>query len=173
MDFVREIIIKKRKSVQDIMNIIIAVMVAFILFYLMLIQFVSGKLAILIPIEIALVIYGCYLVISSGNVEFEYSSVNGWLDVDKIVSRKKRKNIAKVEVKNVEYFALFDGEHIPVAEDSSVDKYIDASSNLDNEGVYFMIYYNNNQKVCLFFEPDTDMVENFANYIPRSLNHTF
>lgn len=172
MDFVREIIIKKNKNAQDIMNIIISLMVAFILFYLMLIQFVSGKLAILIPIEIAAVFYGIFIVISSTNVEYEYSVVNGWLDVDKITSRKSRKNIAKLEIKNVEYFAVFDDEHIPVAEDSSVEKIIDASSNPDSADVYFMIYYNNNQKTCLLFEPDGDMIEHFANYIPRSLNHT-
>lgn len=172
MDFVREIIIKKKKSAQDVMSIVITVMAVFLLFYLMLIQFAASKLAILIPIEIAAVIYGAYMAISSLNVEFEYSAVNGWLDIDKIISGKRRKNIARIEVKNVEYFAPLDDNNIGVAEDSSVEKVIDATTSLDSAGVYFMIYYNNNRKICLLFEPDRDMIENFANYVPRSLNHT-
>ena len=172
MDFVREIILKKKKSVQDVMSIIITVMVAFMLFYLILIQFATGKLAIFIPIEIAAVIYGMYLAITSLNVEYEYSVINGWMDVDKIIAGKRRKNVAKIEVKNVEYFARFDDKHMGVAEDESVEKVIDATTTIDSPKVYFMIYYNNNKKICLLFEPTDEMIENFSHYVPRSLNHT-
>ncbi len=172
MDFVREIILKKKKSVQDVMSIIITFMVAFMLFYIILIQFAAGKLAIFIPIEIAAIIYGMYMAITSLNVEYEYSVINGWMDVDKIIAGKRRKNVAKIEVKNVEYFARLDDKHIDVAEDESVEKVIDATTTIDSPNVYFMIYYNNNKKICLLFEPTDEMVENFAHYVPRSLNHT-
>ena len=35
-----------------------------------------------------------------------------------------------------------------------------------------MIFFNNSQKVCLLFEPTMEMIENFAHYVPRTLNHT-
>lgn len=172
MDFFSEHIIKRKKTTQDVMSVIITFMVAFMAFYLILVQFGAGKLAVLIPIEIALVIFGVYMVISSLNVEYEYSVTNGELDIDKIIAKRKRKKFVRLNLKDVEYFALLDDKHIAVAEDPSVDCVMDASGSIDSPNVYFVIFFNNSQKVCLLFEPTKEMVENFANYIPRSLNHT-
>lgn len=172
MDFFNECIVKKKKTAQDIMSVIITLMVAFLFLYGILLQFSAGKFVLFIPIEIALVIYAVYRIITSMNVEFEYSVTNGDLDIDKIVSKRKRKKIIRMKLRDVEYFAPFDDEHIKVAEDRSINKVIDASGSLDAPGLYFAIYYNNSEKVCLLFEPTDEMIKNFANYIPRSLNHS-
>lgn len=172
MDFFNEHIVKRRKNAQDIMSIIIALMVAFMVLYLILVQFISGKLTVLIPIEIALVIFGVYSVISSFNVEYEYSVTNGEMDIDKITAKRKRKKFVSLKLKDVEYFALLDDSNIAVAEHPSVVRVMDASGSVDSPNVHFMIFYMNGQKVCLLFEPTKEMIRNFANYVPRSLNHT-
>ena len=95
-----------------------------------------------------------------------------YLDIDKITAKKRRKKLVSIKLRDVEYFAPLNDAHIHVAEDASVDKVIDASSTVDSPDVYFVIYYINSQKVCLLFEPTEKMIENFSNYVPRSLNHT-
>jgi len=172
VDFFAEYIVKKKKAAQDIMSYIIIVMAVFMLLYLVLIQFGAGKLVFFIPVEIALIIYAAYVLWSSLNVEFEYIVTNGDLDIDKIVAKKRRKKLLRIKMRDVEYFAPLNDQHIHVAEDKSVDTVIDVSSTIDSPDVYFAIYFNNSEKVCLLFEPTDKMIENFANYIPRSLNHT-
>ena len=172
MDFFNEWIVKKKKTAQDIMSTIIIFLTALLLLYLVLIQFSAGKLIFLVPVEIALIIYVAYLLWSSLNVEYEYSVTNGDLDIDKIVAKKRRKKLVRVKIRDFEYFAPLDDKHIKVAEDPSVNRVIDASSDLDSPNVYFAIYFNNSEKVCLLFEPTDKMIENFADYIPRALNHT-
>ena len=165
MDFFSEHIVKRRKTPQDVMSIIISIMVAGILVYGVLLQFLAGKLVILIA-------FGVFLVISSFKVEYEYSVTNGDLDIDKIKSKRGRKNFLRLQLKDVEYFALLDDDNISIAEDRSIKQVFDATSTIDSPNVYFMIFYLNGQKSCLLFEPTEDMIENFAYYIPRSLNHT-
>lgn len=172
MDFFNEWIVKKKKTSQDIMSCVIIVLVALLLLYLVLVQFSAGKLVFLIPVEISIIIYGGYILWTSLNVEFEYVVTNGDLDIDKISAKKRRKKLVRVKLKDFEYFAPLNDEHISVAEDKSVNTVIDASSDIDSPNVYFAIYFNNSEKVCLLFEPTDKMIENFANYIPRSLNHT-
>lgn len=172
MDFFNEWIVKKKKTAQDGMSVAITVMVAFMFFYGILLQFMAGKLVYLIPVEIAVVVYGAYRIISSMNVEFEYFVTNGDLDIDKVISKKRRKKLIRIKLRDVEYFAPFEDEHIKAAEDPSIKKIIDASSSLDAPRLYFAIYYNNSEKTCLLFEPTDEMIENFSHYIPRSLNYT-
>lgn len=172
MEFFNEWIVKKKKTAQDGMSVIITIMVACMFGYGILLQFMAGKLVYLIPVEIALIIYCAYRIITSMNVEFEYSVTNGDLDVDKVISKKRRRKLVRIKLRDVEYFAPFEDEHIKVAEDPSIKKIIDASSSLDAPRLHFAIYYNNSEKICLLFEPTDEMIENFSHYIPRSLNHS-
>lgn len=172
MDFFEESFVERKKTPQDVMSIIVAFMAAFIALYLILIQFNAGKLVILIPLEIAFVIFAVFVVISAFKVEYEYSVTNGDLDIDKIVAKRRRTRLITVNLRDVEYFALLDDTNISVAEDKSINRVIDATSTIDSLNVYFAIFYVNNEKICLLFEPTEGMVNNFANYVPRSLNHT-
>ena len=172
MDFFNEWIVKKKKTAQDIMSYVIIIFAALILLYFVLIQFGTGKAVFLIPVEIAIIIYASIWLWKSLNVEYEYSVTNGDLDIDKIIAKKRRKKLVRVKLKDFEYFAPLNDRHIKVAEDPSVNRVIDASSDLDSPRVHFAIYFNNSEKICLLFEPTDKMIENFANYIPRSLNHT-
>lgn len=172
MDFFNEWIVKRRKTAQDYMSVAITVMVTCMVLYGIMLQFMAYKLVYFIPVEIAVVLFIAYKIIASMNVEYEYSVTNGDIDVDRVISKKRRKRMVSVKLRNVEYFAPFEGEHIRVAEDTSIRRIIDASSSLDAPRLHFVIYYNNSEKTLLLFEPTDEMIENFSHYVPRSLNHT-
>lgn len=170
MDFFNEWIVKRKRSVLDIMTIFITLLAAVFIIYLLLAfsRYIIG----LLPIAIALVIYLAYRVISNSNIEYEYIVTNGNMDVDKIIARKRRKKVLSINAKDFEYFAPLTQEHASVFDDKSITKRIDVSSNTPSERTHFAIYYNNGEKVCLIFEPTDKMIENFSHYISRSLNHT-
>lgn len=172
MDFFNEWIVKRRKTAQDYMSVAITVMVTCMVLYGIMLQFMAYKFVYFIPVEIAVVLFIAYKIIVSMNVEYEYSVTNGDIDVDRVISKKRRKRMVSVKLRNVEYFAPFEGEHIRVAEDTSIRRIIDASSSLDAPRLHFVIYYNNSEKTLLLFEPTDEMIENFSHYVPRSLNHT-
>ena len=172
MDFFNEWIVKRKKTPQDYMSVAITVMIALMVIYVVFLQFLAGKVVFLIPFEIAIVVFAVYKIIASMNVEYEYSVTNGDLDIDKIVAKKRRKKFARVKLRDVEYFAPFEDEHIKVAEESGAKKIYNAASSFDAPRLYFVLYYNNSEKVCLLFEPTDEMIENCSHYVPRSLNFT-
>ena len=172
MDFFNEWIVKRRKTAQDYMSVAITVMVTCMVLYGVVLQFMMAKYMYFIPIEIALVVFIAYKIISSMNVEYEYSVTNGDLDIDKVISKRRRKKMVSLKLRDVEYFAPFEGEHIRVAEDASIKRIYDASSGLDAPRLHFIIYYYNSEKTLLLFEPTDEMIDNFSHYISRSLNHT-
>ena len=47
----------------------------------------------------------CYFKLPSFDLEFEYLYVNGELDVDKIMSKTKRKRVARIDMDKVELIA--------------------------------------------------------------------
>ncbi len=174
MDFFKEKIVKKKRNIADFMTIFIAVFAAILLIWVVTVQGAFGVpsfMITLIPIEIAAIVYGAYKLISTTSVEYEYSVTNDTLDIDKIVSRKKRSKVVSVSVKSFEYLAPFTVEHEKAYFDNTIAKRIDASSNTDVDAC-FAIYYNNSEKVCLLFEPTDEMLKNFERFVPRSLNHT-
>jgi len=172
MDFFNEWIVKRRKTAQDYMSVAITVMVTCMVLYGVVLQFMMAKYMYFIPIEIALVFFIAYKIISSMNVEYEYSVTNGDLDIDKVISKRRRKKMVSLKLRDVEYFAPFEGEHIRVAEDASIKRIYDASSGLDAPRLHFIIYYYNSEKTLLLFEPTDEMIDNFSHYVSRSLNHT-
>lgn len=170
MDFFNEWIVKRKRSLPDIVTIFITLLAAVFIINLLLVF--SKYILAFLPIAIALVIYLAYRLISNSNIEYEYIVTNGSLDVDKIIARKSRKKVLSVNAKDFEYFAPMTEEYASVFDDKSITKRIDVSSNRYSERTYFAIFYNHGEKVCLIFEPTDKMIENFSHYISRSLNHT-
>lgn len=57
---------------------------------------------------VAIAIYGIYWLMTGTNVEYEYIVTNGSLDIDKIISQRKRVNLISVDVKNFTDFGEYD-----------------------------------------------------------------
>ncbi len=172
MDFLNEWLVKKKKDAKDITIYSATLIGAFLLLYLIMMQISANVLATLVPLEFAGIIFGAYKIISALNVEFEYSVINGDMDVDKISAQRRRKRLVSVKIRNIEYFAKLDESNKKMTEKTNYQKVIVAASSVDSPNAYIAVFYNNNEKTCLIFEPTEKMVENFANYIPRALNHT-
>ncbi|GHV45191.1 hypothetical protein FACS189492_2460 [Clostridia bacterium] len=165
MDLFNEYMVRRRKSGQDwaLVSAMAVGAMVLTLAVLMLGQFLGS---FTLAVEAGL-LYLLYIGVTSMNVEFEYSVTNGDLDVDKISARRKRTRVVSVHARNFEYFAPKTAEHMRAFEDASIKARVDATSNTGGKGVYFAVYYRNDVKTCLAFEPTQKMLDDFARHVPR------
>jgi cephalosporin hydroxylase len=160
MDLFFEKIVSKKKSVIDIIIAVIILVSAIILVLVMAILLRGFGLAIGIGI-----IYGAYYLLSSLNIEFEYTMTNGDLDIDKIISQRKRKKLFSGNSRDFEIIAKLSSGKYGSQYQAIMNK-IDATHSMKSENVYFIVARNNNLKCILFFEPDDRMILSFRQYNP-------
>lgn len=167
MDTFMEKLVTKRKTMADHL-----VTAGIVLAAMLLIMF-SMTIQLLQDLGISFIIiagiaYLGFRLISSKNVEYEYVVTNGDLDIDKIISKRKRKRIFSANCKEFDIVA-------PVKSDSydrsvqEIKKKIDASGNIDSPDAWFVTLNYKGEKTVVIFEPDERMLKNFKIYIPRKV----
>lgn len=165
MDTFLEKIVVKRKDFKDrLITVGVIIAVVLIIPFIPMIPFV-GSLWLLIG---AALIYGAYFIITSRNVEYEYIVTNGDLDIDMIISRRKRKRIFSANCKEFDIVArVKSNSYSPQVQ--SIAKRIEAVSSLDSDDAYFATLNYKGEKTVVFFEPDERMLNNFKTFIPRKI----
>lgn len=63
-----------------------------------------------ILLAVAVEIYGIYWFMTGTNVEYEYIVTNGEIDIDKIISQRKRVNLLSVCAKEITDFGVYDNQ---------------------------------------------------------------
>jgi hypothetical protein len=174
MDIYLENIVKKKKDKKDILKIVGIILAGFIVSDLViLLSFLISFLRAISVILFAGVWFGVYWLISSWNLEFEYSVTNGEIDVDSIISRRKRKRLLSVRVRDIACCAsVYDKEY---ADEYKNKEYtasvVMAASAIDAPGTYFAdLVTREGLKTRLFFEPTPQMLEAFTKYNPRNIH---
>lgn len=165
MDTFLEKIVVKRKDFKDRLITVGTIIGVVLLIPLVFnIPFVSSMWLL---VDAAL-IYGAYFIITSRNVEYEYIVTNGDLDIDMIISRRKRKRIFSASCKEFDIVArVKSNSYSPQVQ--SIAKRIEAVSSLDSDDVYFATLNYKGEKTVVFFEPDERMLNNFKTFIPRKI----
>jgi len=153
MDTFVEQIVKKRVRTVDIILkygvvffgvLLILLLCLFAAFYNMLLFAAAG------------VGYIIYFTIKNMNIEFEYAYTNGTLDIDKIIGKRKRRNVVSLECRDVQEF----GRHSPaLLANRGIQSVINACGYTDNDD-YYVIFINGGKKTLLLFTPDERMQKN-------------
>ena len=159
--FVEQIVVKKKtgKEIAIITGILLAaVIVAVVLFILL---FVSSFL-----LDI-LLCYGAWWLITSQNVEYEYSLTNGDIDIDQITARRKRKRVVSVAGSKVESAGIYD----PAAfVGRKFDRMVMAAPSPYDEGVWYFTYRSKkNGSTLVLFQPDERVLSAFQESLPKLL----
>ena len=167
MDVFMEKIVAKRKDFKD--NLI----AAGIIFGTLILMFVLINIPIINQLGIGLflvagLIYLAYRLITSRNIEFEYVVTNGELDIDKTISRRKRKRIFSASCKEFDIVARVKSNSFSQSV-QAIKNRIDATSSLDSPDAFFATLNYKGEKTLVIFEPDEKMVNNFKFFIPRKV----
>jgi hypothetical protein len=167
MDSFIEKIVQKKRDTKDLLISIGTIIAAFIVAFailLFLAQYIS-QFAFLLSIG---AIYLGFRLQSRTNVEFEYLVTNGSLDIDKIISQRKRVRIFSADCKEFEAVGRVKsknyGPHV-----SAGAEIIFAGTNMASESLYFVSLSYKGKKSVLYFEPDQRMIDSFRRFIPSKI----
>ncbi|MDP4120946.1 MAG: hypothetical protein Q8876_07855 [Bacillota bacterium] len=106
MDIFIEQIVKKEKTLRDTITKVIIILCAFLIpMIFVLVGFIITPYFIFLGLcALIVTIYVAYLLISGLKLEYEYSISDGYLIIDKIIAKRKRKRFLKVDIKIFEEF---------------------------------------------------------------------
>ena len=126
-----------------------------------------GAFALLI---IAGVGAGIFFAYKEFDVEYEYAVTNDELDIDKIISRERRKSIVSINIKTIEILAPATGEHAAKMKNKSIRRTLDCSSGINDSRRWFAIFDDPKEgKTLLLFDPPKKMRDAVRTFIPRSV----
>ncbi len=109
----------------------------------------------------AILYYVAYKIFCRFTVDWEYTLVDDEIRFAKIINKSKRRELVTVSLSKIETIArVNDKEHINALNKTFAKKYSLISQT--NNDYYFIAGYDKEGKsVCVFFEPDERMRENF------------
>lgn len=149
MDYYSETVVKNKLNKTDYLKIsgiiILGAVFAYLSFFLL-----SQFFIILMAVDL----YGMYYLLSQFDREYEYCVTNGELDIDIIISKKRRKKLANIKAREFLIIAPYSEKHQHKIK--SAVKRIEAPKS----GTHFAIYQKAAQKNCVFFSPNEKMLEN-------------
>lgn len=106
-----------------------------------------------------------YLILPRFDLEYEYLYVNGELDVDKILAKKKRKRAVSVSMEHLELLAPYHAQEMERWKKDRCVQVTDCSSG-EKKDVYGLVTLENGKKKLLLFEPDEVMLRDIKRIAP-------
>ena len=169
-DVFLECLVKRKSTVKSIavkaLWFLAATIVSLVLGIVIIGYFIN--LIIMWPLGSAGAVIAAVILSRRQNVEFEYI-ISGWdMAVDKVVSKRSRKRLFKIDVRKFEILA-------PVSEAfekemENTEKYIDASSTPYADGLWFTVFEGKGKIRTLFiFEPNARVLSCLRKQIPKKI----
>ncbi|MDP4118199.1 MAG: DUF6106 family protein [Bacillota bacterium] len=169
MNLYTEYMIARKKSLVDyIIDVLILIAAILATGFLSCFIFVQlyGMIAVL---AIFGVWYLAYIVITSRHIEYEYCVANGEMEVDRIIGKKKRKNVATIEIPTAEIIAPAVVDYTKQYDREGINNRIDASKRDNAVLDFFIIYPNDNGGFTrLLFTPNMGVLEMIKKANPRN-----
>lgn len=163
-DLYTELIVKRKKTAADTVKkaLLIAGTVVGVLAF-----FTMGIIGLVI-----LVAFGVadYFLLPTFDVEYEYIYVNGELDVDKIMSKQKRKRVYSMDIKKLELMAPSNSHVLDYHNQNKNLKTLDFSSGEEGAKTFTMIVKGEKGMEKVIFEPNDVIVKDMKRIAPREVN---
>lgn len=164
MDIFVEQIIRKQKTTREYAIIAggIVAGLALIFFSLMV-----PILQFLLAFIVCGVGYGVWWIVTSQNIEFEYSVTNGDIDIDQIVAKRRRRRVVSVSGAKIESFGRYAAAGFA---GRKFDREVMAAPSPDADGVYYFTYHSKkNGHTLVLFQPDSRVREALVKGLPKLL----
>ena len=126
----------------------------------------TGLLMVAIVIS-ALLYFLSYKIFNSFSVEYEYSVVDDEIRFAKIINKSKRRELVTINRDKIKIIARVNDSMHKSALSNGIDKRYSLVSQT-NDDYYFMVAtVEQGKTVCVFFEPNDKMCENFRVKLPH------
>ena len=169
MDNFAEQLVKKNETSSDktrrVMVIVVGALLTLTLAALAILQLRNPILSLLGLALAAAAGYGTYHYVQNTYVEYEYTFTNGELDVDKIIAKKKRREMLSTNIRQLTDFGKYD-DGMEESDDMTV---IMATDNIASHEYYADFTDETVGSARLIFAPDERMLENIKKALPARL----
>ena len=102
-------------------------------------------------------------------MEYEYILVNNELDIDKIMSRTRRKRQISYDLNKMVIIAPMDSHHMDSHKNNRNLKRVDYSSLVEGNKKYAMVIYMEKENQFVIFEPNMAMLNMMKKNAPRKV----
>lgn len=170
MDAFIEQVIKRKRNARSVAIIVLVISL------LVLLPVICGFLAFIITpyfayISLFVLMIGIYLAwyfITGQRVEYEYSVNVGTLDIAKVISKRKRKRITKVEIKDIELFCKVSDKRIN--EMVYQKHFMAAGDPSDKENTYCIVYRSEAYgRTILTFSPNEKIRQGMKPFLKKEI----
>ncbi|MCI7812478.1 MAG: DUF6106 family protein [Lachnospiraceae bacterium] len=165
-DLYSELLIKRKTPlIEQIAKIVMIVgTAASVLLYLLTLQWVF--LIVFIALAVA-----DYFLIPGFNLEYEYLYVNGELDIDKIMSKTKRKRVCSLNLtEKLEIMAPLSSHALDSYRNRKDMKVSDYSSGVENKAQFGLVMQDERGKFMVIIEPDDVIINDIKRIAPRKVS---
>lgn len=171
-DIFIEQLVKKKRTIRDrvlfIFTILFVILVPAGITLLAIYNMIDHYFVVLALFIFLMGVWFIWFVRSHQNVEFEYQMVQDYLVVSKIIAKRKRKELLRLDTHNIEQLAKGDE---PEVKKVKLVKVIDAAADSsDEKNTYYAIYtYAAGGRRALFFDPNERVLNAMKPYLKKDI----
>ncbi len=163
-DLYTEEIVKKEKTAKDsLIKVLLIIGTAVAVLSLMVLGWVS-------LILIAVFAVADFFVMPTLDLEYEYLYVNGEIDIDKIMSKQKRKRVFSGDTASLELLAPTQSHELDHYKSRTDIKKSDFSSGRKDAKTYTMILKKEQGMEMVIFEPSEVILKDMKRMAPREVH---
>ena len=170
MDIFLEQIVKKKRGIKEFLIVLAAMVGVLAVLFVLTLAFAIPGIGFLIFAVCVVLMYLLYFLVTSINLEYEYSFTNGILDVDKIINARRRKSMLEINIRKME---LMGDRMAPEFEKYLATeslKKVYACTHRDAEDLCFLVFVDHDGKEkMLLFNPNEGIKDAIRRYNPQKV----
>lgn len=169
MDIFVEQLVKKKRKIVDYATVVLIAMLGILLSFLsvlLVIMFAPFMLFFSFILVFAF-IYLSIFAIRGTNLEFEYAVTNEYLVIDKIIAKRRRKNLVDIRINTIENFCKFTDKRL---ENIKINKNVYACEDYENDDTYVITYRDPKFGIkAVAFTPNEEVFKAMRPYLRREI----
>ncbi len=170
MDNLVEQVVKREKNSKYYINLILIILGAILIpaSIIALALIIKQAYVIYIALFIGLFcIYGAWMFVTGLNIEYEYSSLGGTFRVDKIIAKRNRKNILKLDVKIIDDIFKYSDEEMGKRSFNKI--YNVGATDYSEDNFVFTFHSEAKGKCAVVFSPKEKTLEGIRPYLTHEV----
>ncbi len=170
MDNLVEQVVKVKKTSKYFINIVLIILGAIAIPASLIALALIIKRAYIIYIALfagLFCIYGAWMFVTGLNIEYEYSFLSGTFRVDKIIAKRNRKNVVKLDVKMIDDIFKYNDEDMANRKFNKV--YNVGALEYDTENYVFTFHSEAKGKCAVVFSPKEKLLNTMRPYLKHEV----
>lgn len=155
-----EQLVKREPQTMDLVKKTIYVVIAIAVVFAVLMTQLFFFVALVVIVEVFVLRF----LFQGMNLEFEYILTNHELDIDKVISKSRRKHMHTLNVKSIVAMAKYE-EMDKSTEFRTFDKKVNVSSGVLKENTYAFIIMEDRKRLLVIFEPNEKILKSMKIYM--------